>query len=127
MISDAWDYLTDGTNWSGQNGIGAFTTQQILLTVTALAIAVVVGLPFALWLGHIAARAASSPSTSPTSGRAIPVFAVLLVLALGPIGSKEFGPYGRAGLATLIALVLVRAAAHHHQRVCRHARGRPRH
>ena len=39
-------------------------------------------------------------------GRAVPVFAVLLVLALGPIGSEEFGPYGRAGLATLIALVL---------------------
>jgi osmoprotectant transport system permease protein len=25
---------------------------------------------------------------------------------LGPVGSEEFGPYGRAGLATLISLVL---------------------
>jgi osmoprotectant transport system permease protein len=39
-------------------------------------------------------------------GRAVPVFAVLLVLSLGPIGSETFGPYGRAGLATLISLVL---------------------
>ena len=31
---------------------------------------------------------------------------MLLILALGPIGSGEFGPYGRAGLATLIALIL---------------------
>ena len=31
---------------------------------------------------------------------------MLLVLSLGPIGSAEFGPYGRAGLATLISLVL---------------------
>lgn len=39
-------------------------------------------------------------------GRAVPVFAVLLVLSIGPIGADAFGPYGRAGLATLIALVL---------------------
>jgi osmoprotectant transport system permease protein len=36
----------------------------------------------------------------------VPVFAVLSILALGPVGSAHFGPYGRAGLATLIALVL---------------------
>ena len=39
-------------------------------------------------------------------GRAVPVFAALLVLSLGPVGSEQFGAYGRAGLATLIALVL---------------------
>jgi osmoprotectant transport system permease protein len=39
-------------------------------------------------------------------GRAVPTFAVLLLLALGPVGSDDLGPYGRAGLATLIALVL---------------------
>ena len=31
---------------------------------------------------------------------------MLLLLALGPIGSSYFGPYGRAGAATLVALVL---------------------
>ena len=31
---------------------------------------------------------------------------MLLILSLGPVGSDELGPYGRAGLATLIALVL---------------------
>jgi len=36
----------------------------------------------------------------------VPTFAVLLLLALGPIGTSYFGPYGRAGLATLVALVL---------------------
>ena len=34
------------------------------------------------------------------------MYAALLLLALGPIGSGYFGPYGRAGLATLIALIL---------------------
>jgi osmoprotectant transport system permease protein len=39
-------------------------------------------------------------------GRAVPTFAALLLLSLGPLGTDYFGPYGRAGLATLVALVL---------------------
>jgi osmoprotectant transport system permease protein len=105
MIHDAWQYLTDGANWRGANGIGAYTTQQVLLSLTALAIAVAVALPIALWLGHIGRGGFLAVNIS-NVGRAVPVFAVLLFLALGPVGSKEFGPYGRAGLATLVALVL---------------------
>src|SRR3954453_3520641 len=105
MLHDAWNYLTDGDNWRGTDGIGAFTTQQVLLTITALAIAIVVALPLALWLGHIGRGGFLAVNIS-NVGRAVPVFAVLLVLSLGPIGSDKFGPYGRAGLATLIALIL---------------------
>jgi osmoprotectant transport system permease protein len=105
MLHDAWNYLTDSANWRGTDGIGAFATQQVLLTVTALVIATVVALPIALWLGHIGHGGFLAVNVS-NIGRAVPVFAVLLFLALGPVGSEEFGPYGRAGLATLIALVL---------------------
>jgi osmoprotectant transport system permease protein len=105
MIHDALQYLTDGANWRGANGIGAYATQQVLLSITALVIAVVVALPVALWLGHIGHGGFLAVNIS-NVGRAVPVFAVLLFLALGPVGSKDFGPYGRAGLATLVALVL---------------------
>jgi osmoprotectant transport system permease protein len=105
VLADAWDYLTDGSNWSGETGIGAFAVQQVLLTITALLVAMAIALPIALWLGHIGKGGFLAVNIS-NVGRAIPVFAVLLVLALGPIGSEEFGPYGRAGLATLIALIL---------------------
>ncbi len=105
-IVDAFGYLFDGANWAGSQGIGAFLVQQLLLTITALVIAVVIGLPLALWAGHTGKGGFVAINVS-NVGRAIPVFAVLLVLALSPtIGSGEFGPYGRAGLATLIALVL---------------------
>lgn len=104
-LAAAFDYLFDGANWSGNQGIGVFLVQQLLLTVTALAIAVVVGLPLALWAGHTGKGGFLAINVS-NVGRAVPVFAVLLVLALGPVGSQQFGPYGRAGLATLIALVL---------------------
>ena len=102
---DAIQWIFDGSNWGGTRGIGQLAVQQILLTVTALAISVVIGLPLALWLGHIGKGGFAAINIS-TVGRAIPVYAALLILALGPIGSGYFGPFGRAGLATLIALVL---------------------
>jgi osmoprotectant transport system permease protein len=105
MLSQAMHYLFDGANWSGKEGIGAFMVQQVLLTATALVLAMCVGLPIALWSGHLGRGGFLAVNVS-NVGRAVPVFAVLLVLALGPVGSDEFGPYGRAGLATLIALVL---------------------
>src|SRR3990170_6782636 len=105
MLGDVVDYLLDGSNWSGSNGISAFAVQQLLLTVTALVLAVALGLPLAFYLGHRRRGGFLAVNIS-NVGRAVPVFAVLLVLSLGPVGSAEFGPYGRAGLATLIALVL---------------------
>lgn len=105
MLADVFGYLTDGSNWSGPNGIAAFFVQQLLLTVVALVVAVVLGLPPALYLGHRRRGGVVAVNVS-NVGRAVPVFAVLLVLALGPVGSGELGPFGRAGLATLIALVL---------------------
>ena len=105
MLGDVFSYLTDPASWSGPSGIGTFFVQQLLLTVTALAVALLLGLPPALWLGHRRRGGAVAVNVS-NVGRAVPVFAVLLVLALGPVGSDELGPYGRAGLATLIALVL---------------------
>src|SRR3990170_9010117 len=105
MLGDVVDYLLDGSNWSGSNGISAFAVQQLLLTVTALVLAMALGLPLALYLGHRRRGGFLAVNIS-NVGRAVPVFAVLLVLSLGPIGSEQFGPYGRAGLATLISLIL---------------------
>jgi osmoprotectant transport system permease protein len=105
VLADVLSYLTDGSRWAGADGIGALLVQQLLLTVTALVVAVALGLPVALWLGHHHRGGFLAVNIS-NVGRAVPVFAVLLVLALGPIGSEAFGPYGRAGLATLVALVL---------------------
>jgi osmoprotectant transport system permease protein len=101
----ALEYLLDADNWRGPQGIGTYLVQQLLLTVTSLVVATVLGLPIAMWLGHLGKGGFLAINVS-NIGRAVPVFAVLIVLSVGPIGSDEFGPYGRAGLATLIALIL---------------------
>jgi osmoprotectant transport system permease protein len=106
MLGDAFSYLTTGSNWTGDDGMLALLVEQLLQTVTALAIAAAIGLPIALWLGHIGKGGFLAINIS-NAGRAVPTFAVLVLLSVGPAwGKDELGPYGRSGLATLIALVL---------------------
>jgi osmoprotectant transport system permease protein len=69
-------------------------------------IAMVVGLPIALWLGHLGKGGFLAINIT-NIGRAIPTFAMLAILVTADFpGTREFGPYGRAGLATLVALAL---------------------
>ena len=69
-------------------------------------LAIVIGLPLALWLGHLGRGGFLAINIS-NVGRAIPTFALLaLLVAADWPGVATFGPYGRAGLATLIALTL---------------------
>jgi osmoprotectant transport system permease protein len=105
MIGDAFSYLTTGSHWGGSSGILYELGQQMLLTITALLIAMLVGLPIALVLGHLGRGGFLAINIS-NIGRAVPTFAVLILLSVGPIGTGVLGPYGRAGLATLIALTL---------------------
>ena len=53
VLGDAWSYLLDPAHWSGPDGMLALLAQQLLISVTALAVAVLLGLPVALWLGHL--------------------------------------------------------------------------
>ncbi|UPK74707.1 ABC transporter permease [Nocardioidaceae bacterium SCSIO 66511] len=105
MLADAFDYLFDGSNWSGPGGLWEQLSQQILLTLVSLAICLLVGVPLALWAGHTGRGGTLAINVS-NIGRAVPVFAVLTILSIGPVGSDVLGPFGRAGLATLISLVL---------------------
>jgi len=99
----AW--FQDPANWRGEEGLVNRLVEHLLLTGTATLFAVLVGLPLAIWLGHIGKGGLLAVNVS-NIGRAVPTFAVLLLLSVGPVGTDDLGPYGRAGLATLIALVL---------------------
>jgi osmoprotectant transport system permease protein len=105
MLQQVIEWFSDPTTWSGDNGIPNRLVEHALLTVTATLVAALIGLPLALWLGHIGKGGLLAVNIS-NVGRAVPTFAVLLFLALGPIGTGDLGAYGRAGMATLVALVL---------------------
>jgi osmoprotectant transport system permease protein len=114
VFGDMLDYLLTGSNWSGDRGMLALLLQQLLLTVTALAVALGLGLPLALWLGHLGRGGFLAINVS-NIGRAVPTFALLGLFVTADAwgwthgwfpGTQEVGPYGRAGVATLVALAL---------------------
>ena len=109
MIQELFDgvlaWFQDPANFQGEDGVWNRLVEHSLLTVTATLVAVAIGLPIAVWLGHIGRGGVLAVNIS-NVGRAVPTFAVLVLLSVGPIGADRLGPYGRAGLATLIALVL---------------------
>jgi osmoprotectant transport system permease protein len=104
MVSETWSYLSTGSHWTGADGLLTLMWQQLLLSVTALVIAMLIGLPVALWLGHVGRGSFLAINVS-NIGRAVPTFALLAILVTTDTpGVKTFGPYGRAGISTLIAL-----------------------
>lgn len=106
LVTDTWSYLADPSHWQGEGGMLQLLVQQLLLSVTALAAAVALGLPVAMWLGHLGRGGFLAINIS-NVGRAVPTFALLAILVTADHpGVATFGPYGRAGLATLIALML---------------------
>ncbi|MBT2509360.1 ABC transporter permease [Streptomyces sp. ISL-98] len=98
ILSEAWDWLTNSANWSGESGVWSRLGEHLFLTVVCLLISCLIALPVALVLGHLGKGGALAVNIS-NVGRAVPTFAVLVLLLLTPIG--EYGDW-----PTIIALVL---------------------
>ncbi|MGA4838227.1 ABC transporter permease [Streptomyces sp. G45] len=97
-LADAWRWLTDPAHWSGDGGIGQRLLEHLVLTAVCLLISCLVALPVALALGHLGRGGALAVNLA-NVGRAVPTFAVLVLLLLTPVGRWGEGP-------TVVALVL---------------------
>ncbi|MFD7550511.1 ABC transporter permease [Streptomyces sp. NPDC059816] len=97
-LTEAWQWLTDPAHWSGTDGIGHRLLQHAVLTVVCLVVSCLIALPVALVLGHLGRGGALAVNLA-NIGRAVPTFAVLVLLLLTPIGRYGEGP-------TVVALVL---------------------
>lgn len=97
-LGDAWAWLTTGAHWSGENGVWQRLGEHLFLTVVCLVLSCLVALPVALVLGHLGKGGALAVNLA-NAGRAVPTFAVLVLLLLSPLGSYGEWP-------TIIALVL---------------------
>jgi osmoprotectant transport system permease protein len=84
-FGDVVAWLTDPDNWQGPAGIPVRTWEHLVLSGASLAVVCAVALPLALWLGHIGRGGALAVNVT-NIGRAVPVFAVLILLAIGPLG-----------------------------------------
>ncbi|MFI9254985.1 ABC transporter permease [Streptomyces sp. NPDC053069] len=97
-LTATWDWLADSAHWSGDDGIRHRLLQHLVLTVVCLLLSCLIALPVALVLGHLGKGGALAVNIS-NVGRAVPTFAVLVLLLLTPVGRWGEGP-------TVVALVL---------------------
>ena len=96
-FSDVVAWLTEPAHWHGSDGIPVRTWEHLVLSGASLAVVCALALPLALWLGHIGKGGVLAINVT-NIGRAVPVFAVLVLLAIGPLGL--------GATATIVALIL---------------------
>lgn len=98
-LGDVVAWLGDGSNWSGPGGALALLWQHVWLSLVSLVVAAAVVLPLGLWLGHVGRGGALALNIG-NVGRAVPTFAILVLLVLAP------PPFGNSTLSIVTALVL---------------------
>ncbi|KUJ67546.1 ABC transporter permease [Streptomyces albus subsp. albus] len=98
VIVKSWSWLTTGSHWSGESGVWHRLAEHLYLTFVSLGLACLVALPIAVLLGHIGKGGVLAVNLS-NVGRAVPTFAVLVLLLLSPLGRH-------GDLPTVLALVL---------------------
>lgn len=97
-MGDLVQWFSDPEQWSGSDGIPARLLQHAAICAWAMLIALAVALPLGLWLGH-RRRFGTLVTSVGNLGRAIPTFALLIILA-------SWEPVGVSDLAAIIALAV---------------------
>jgi len=98
-LNDTLSWLSNGANWAGPDGAAHLLGEHLRLSAVSLLVAAVLVVPLGLWLGHVGRGGAVALNIG-NVGRAVPTFAVLVLLALAP------EPFGLGDLSIVTALVL---------------------
>jgi osmoprotectant transport system permease protein len=100
LLDDAWDFVTQSGNWTGDRGILARAQAHVWISIVASSVAALIALPSAVVLAH--RRIAPIVSVAIVNiARAIPSFA--LIALVFPI-SLQFG-FGLGFWPTCVALI----------------------
>jgi osmoprotectant transport system permease protein len=75
---DVFAWFTTGATWSGPEGITHRLSEHVVLSASAVAIALVLALPIGLVLGHLGRGGFLAVNVS-NIGRAVPSFAILVI------------------------------------------------
>ncbi len=99
FLSELFHWYTTGSHWRGSNGVPALVWATVKITAEAVLIALAVGLPLAMWLGHTG-RGGFLAINVTNVGRALPAIAILV------IGVQILGIGEPPALAALVVLSL---------------------
>jgi osmoprotectant transport system permease protein len=83
FLSEATQFLTSGAHWTGSNGIPSLLASQLKLSAVAVVAAVAVGIGAGSILGHTG-RGSFAVINAANAARAIPSFALIILLAIQP-------------------------------------------
>jgi osmoprotectant transport system permease protein len=99
FLSDVASWFNDRVNWRGSSGLIHLVYQHVVISLLAVAIALVIALPLGLILGHLRRGQVFAVNVA-NIGRALPSFAVLVIaLQLSHIGQTP-------ALAALVLLAI---------------------
>ena len=98
FLSDVGSFLTDGSNWSGPEGIPTLVLQHLQLTAVSVLLAAAVAVPIGVVLGHVRRGGALAINVA-NVGRALPALALLI------LGVEWFGIAEPTGLLAPIRSV----------------------
>jgi osmoprotectant transport system permease protein len=98
-LADVVAWFRDGEHWQGPNGVPQRLLEHVGVSAAALGIACLLAIPLALWLGHVRRGGGLAVNVS-NVGRAVPTYAVLVLLVLAP------EPFGLNTLSILVALIV---------------------
>ncbi|HJV09061.1 MAG TPA: ABC transporter permease [Acidimicrobiales bacterium] len=105
IVADVVEWFTTAEHWRGDFGVPHRLTEHALMSLAAVAAALVIGLPVGIWLGHRGKGGALAINVS-NVGRAIPSLAILALVqqAIGLSGWPGFG--ARPAFVALLALAV---------------------
>ncbi len=98
-LGDVVAWFRDPAHWQGPDGVPQRLLEHVGVSAAALGIACLLALPLALWLGHVRRGGGLAVNVSNVA-RAVPTYAVLVLLVLAP------DPFGLSTLSILVALVV---------------------
>jgi osmoprotectant transport system permease protein len=98
-LGDVVAWFRDPQHWQGPDGVPQRLLEHVGVSAAALGIACLLAIPLALWLGHVRRGGGLAVNVS-NVGRAVPTYAVLVLLVLAP------EPFGLSTLSILVALVV---------------------
>jgi osmoprotectant transport system permease protein len=104
LIGETVAWLTNPANWQGSEGIPARVVEHILISGSALLIAIAIGLPIGLLVGHTR-KGASVAVNVANIGRALPTLALITIFL--PITVLIDPQLGFKFYPTLLALVVL--------------------
>ena len=88
LVGDTARWLVDGEHWTGPDGVPARLLEHLTVSVSAVVLAAALALPLAFWLGHVG-RGGTLVVALANASRAVPTFAVLVLLVATPDGFGE--------------------------------------